>query len=165
MAFESVTDELIAELLRCSKRISNPQARRVTKPGHDQTNYKATATDGSGHRFEIYLRQNNRDGMSNDFSCGINWLSPSGETLILQRYNGSSHYHPNHLEGETLDETFDVHTATERYIRANRKPDGYAAATEKYNTLEGALHCLVSDCNVAGIPTRPDEPGLFDDAD
>lgn len=161
MAFESVTDELIAELLKCPKRISNPQARSINKPGHDQVNYKVAATDGSDHKFEIYKRQNVRDGMEASFSCGINWLAPSGEPLILRRYNGP-HVHPNHLEGEKLPEECHIHVATERYIQANRKPEGYAETTNRYNSIDGAFHCLVTDCNVSGVTTRPDEPFLFE---
>lgn len=162
MAFESVTDETIKELLLCPKRVSNPQARNTPKDGHEQVNYKVNATDDSGHKFEVYKRQNLRGGMENDFSCGINWLAPSGETLTLRRYNGSSHSHPNHLEKETLTESCHVHIATEKYLRANRKPEGFAETTERFHSLEGAFHCLVSDCNILGVTSKADEPFLFE---
>lgn len=165
MAFESLTDDKIADLLSCPKRLTNPQARSKNKNGHDQVNYKVVASDSSGHNFELYKRQNLRDGMEDDFSCGISWIAPNGETLTLKRYNGSSHNHPNHLEKEKLGHTCHIHIATEKYIQANRKAEGYAEATEKYNTVEGALHCLVNDCNISGIQTTPDvvnQTKLFD---
>ena len=164
MAFESLTDEIIATLLRCPKRVTNPHPRGKQKEGHEQVNMKAVATDGSGHEFEIFKRQNLRDGMEDSFSCGIRWLAPNGESLILARYNGR-HDHPNHLENERLGDTCHIHTATERYIQANRKAEGFATATDKYTTVEGALHCLAIDCNISGIATTPDnisQPSLFD---
>ena len=40
MAFESMTDDKIADLLNCNKRLTNPQARAKEKNGHIQVNYK-----------------------------------------------------------------------------------------------------------------------------
>lgn len=157
MAFESLTDDFIADLLNCPKRLINPQARSKTKDGHEQINYKVFATDGSNHEFELYKRRNLRDGMEDDFSCGISWIAPNGETLTLKRYNGSSHNHHNHIEKLRLGFACHIHFATEKYIKANRKAEGFAEATARYSSIEGALHCLVSDCKVSGIETRPDD--------
>jgi hypothetical protein len=156
MAFESITDEKITELLNCPKRLTNPQARSKNKDGHEQINYKVSATDGSGYEFEVYKRQNLREGMEDDFSCGINWVAPNGDTLTLKRYNGPSHEHPNHLEKTKVGLNCHIHIATEKYIKANRKPEGYAEETTRYNSVEGALHCLVNDCKISGIDTTPD---------
>lgn len=156
MAFESLTDDKIADLLNCPKRLTNPQARSKNKEGHEQVNFKAVALDDSGHEFEIYKRQNLRDGMEDDFSCGISWLAPNGDTLTLKRYNGPNHDHPNHLEKTRLGNTCHIHIATEKYIKANRKAEGFAEATDRYQTIEGALHCLVADCKISGITTTPD---------
>lgn len=156
MAFESLTDDKIADLLNCKKRLKNPQAREKEKNGHAQVNYKAIALDDSGHEFEVYKRQNLRTGMENDFSCGISWVAPNGETLTLKRYNGSSHNHPNHLEKDKLGFTCHIHIATEKYIKANRKAEGFAKATERYDTVDGALHCLATDCKISGLSTTPD---------
>lgn len=83
MAFESLTDDRIADLFNCPKQLTNPQARSKNKDGHEQKNYKVTATDGSGFEFEVYMRQNLREGMEDDFSCGIHWVAPNGECLTL----------------------------------------------------------------------------------
>ena len=72
--------------------------------------------------------------MEEDFSCGISWVAPNGETLTLKRYNGSNHNHANHLEKVKLGYTCHIHIATEKYISANRKAEGFAEATERYNT-------------------------------
>jgi hypothetical protein len=156
MAFESLTDDKIADLLNCAKRLTNPQARAKNKDGHEQVNFKAKSLDDSGHEFEIYTRQNLREGMEDDFSCGIAWIAPNGETLTLKRYNGPNHDHPNHLEHTRLGYICHIHIATEKYLKANRKAEGFAEATNKYSTLSGALHCLVKDCNITGIATTPD---------
>ena len=58
-----------------------------------------------------------------------------------------------------------IHIATEKYLRANRKAEGFAEATKRYNSVEGALHCLVTDCKITGIQTTPDDASqttLFD---
>lgn len=156
MAFESLTDDKIADLLNCPKRLTNPQARSKNKEGHEQINFKVTSTDGSEHEFEVYKRQNLREEMEDDFSCGISWIAPNGETLTLKRYNGPNHDHPNHLEKVRLGYTCHIHIATEKYIKANRKAEGFAEATKRYNTVEGALHCLVIDCKISGIQTSSD---------
>lgn len=156
MAFESLTDDKITDLLICPKQVINTQARSKNKDGHEQVNFKAAATDGSGHNFEVYKRQNLRDGMEDDFSCGISWVAPNGETLTLKRYNGPNHDHLNHLEKIRLELTCHIHIATEKYIKANRKPEGFAEATKRYNTIEGALYCLVTDCKISGIEPSPD---------
>lgn len=156
MAFESLTDDKIGDLLNCNKKVVNPNVRRKEKEGHEQFNFRVIALDDSGHEFELYKRQNLREGMEDDFSCGISWLAPNGETLTLKRYNGSSHNHPNKIENTKLGNNSHIHIATEKYIQANRKPEGFAEITDRYNTLDGALHCLVTDCKISGIQTKSD---------
>ncbi len=161
MPFESITDERVDELLMMAKKVTNPNARAKNIEGRMQYNYKVIAINDNDLRFELFTRQNSRAGMEDDFSCGLSWIAPNGETLVLCRYNGSSHSHSNRIENEDLDYVFHIHKTTERYIRANRKPEGFAEVTNKYYTLNGALHCLVSDCNITGLTTVPDMPKLF----
>jgi len=165
MAFESLTDEKILNLLNCSKRILKPLSRSRIKEGHEQMNYKAVAIDDSGYEFEIYKRQNLREGIKDDFSCGISWIAPNGETLTLRRYNGPNHNHNNHLENEKLGYCCHIHTATQKYLYANRKAEGYAECTERYKTIEGAFQCLIIDCNIEGLATKPEigiQENMFD---
>ncbi len=164
MPFESLTDDKILDLINCPKQLKNPNAKGRSNNGCTLVNYKVVALDDSGNEFEVYKRQNMREGMEDDFSCGISWLSPNGESLTLRRYNGSSHNHPNHLEKEKTGFCCHIHYATEKYIKANRKPEGFAQPTNRYKTLNGALHCLVMDCKIGGIQTEPDDTqmSLFD---
>jgi hypothetical protein len=83
-------------------------------------------------------------------------IAANGEPLTLKRYNGPSHNHRNVLEKQQLGKNCHIHIATEKYIKSNRKPEGFAEVTARYNTLEGALHCLVTDCKIKGINTTPD---------
>lgn len=155
MAFESITDIKIKELIQIAKRITNPKSHSKEKDGHEQYNYKLQS-ETEDLEFELYTRQNLRIGMEDDFSCGISWLSPNGESFTLKRYNGPSHKHKNQLEETFIEYKPHIHLSTEKYVRANRKPEGYAEETDRYNSLKGALHCLVIDCNITGIKTEPD---------
>ncbi len=71
MAFESLTDDKIADLLNCPKRLTNPSARSKTIEGREQQNFRVVSTDGSDYEFEVYKRQNLREGIYYYFSCGI----------------------------------------------------------------------------------------------
>jgi hypothetical protein len=155
MAFESLSDPQIERLLKMPKRVSNPAARMVLDANHDKRDYIVQSLDGS-ENFKIFVRQNKT--VADDFSCGLMWVSPGGESMILTRYNGSSHEHPNKLEKQTISFDCHIHLATERYIKASMKPESYATRTSAYKTCEGALHALVTDCGITGIQTNPDHP-------
>ena len=159
MAFESLTDARIQELLQMLKRVTNPSAHNVPDANHDRRDYVVESADGT-ERFKLFVRQNKT--ITDDFSCGLQWLPAGGESLILARYNGSSHEHPNKLEGTKLSFLHHIHQATERFLQANLKPEGFAAAAAaKYQTCEGALHQLVTDCNIGGLETKADHPEIF----
>ena len=81
--------------------------------------------------------------------------------MILVRYNGASHLYPNQLEGNTLEFVPHIHRATERYLQANLKAEGFAESTSRYTTMSGALHELVNDLHITGLDTKPDYPELF----
>lgn len=157
MGYESLSDEKIEALLSSPKRITNPNCKDTVKPSHIQRNYNVISPDGQ--EYTLYFRQNKI--VEDDFSCGLLWHMPSGDQITLVRYNGSSHYHPNHIEETELDYACHIHKATERYIKAGKKPEGYAEETTRYHTVNGALHCLVIDCKITGLTTEPDQPDLF----
>ena len=75
---------------------------------------------------------------------------------MLLRCNGSDHPHRNTLERNRVDFLCHVHVATERYIQANRKSEGYAEETQAYHTLAGALHHLVQRAHIQGLKTEAD---------
>ncbi|MCB9168866.1 MAG: hypothetical protein H6597_03260 [Flavobacteriales bacterium] len=162
MTFDGITDAELDDLRRMPKQVENPRARAQRIEGREQFNYTLVSEDGE-HRFQLYTRQNTRPGMADSFSCGLNVVKANGETLTLCRYNGPSHPHRNHLEGDTFEFECHIHSATERYLQAGRDPETFAVTTDRFRTLQGALHCLVTDCAVSGLETTPDEPTLFAD--
>ncbi len=155
----SYTDEELRDLARLPKRVTNPGARWSEKPTeqpvHRQRMFRATASsdDGRDFHFQIYQRQNLLDAAN--YSCGIAYLPASGPRLTLARYNGSNHEHgPIRYRPH-------IHGATETAITAGRKPESDAQATTRYETLEGALACLIEDFSLSNLWAEPDHPSLF----
>ena len=163
MGIETLTDDKIAQLLAVPKRVENPQAREKPEGQHLRRDYRVVSDDGE-HRFALFTRQSTR--ITEGFSAGLLWHAKTGEDVMLLRCNGSDHPHPNVLERERIEFQCHVHLATERYIQANRKSEGYAEETQAYHTLAGALHHLVQRAHIQGLKTDPDgaqQPGLFGD--
>jgi hypothetical protein len=158
MSFESLTDGRIAQLLEMPKRVTNPKAREVPDANHFRRDFTVQSEDGT-QEFVLFTRQNKT--ITENFSCGLRWMPPGSEDLMLARYNGPSHSHPNRLEGDRIDHLPHIHRATERYLQANLKSEGFAETTERYKTLSGALHELVNDLHISGLETKPDHPELF----
>jgi len=137
-----------------AKRIKNPGARWAVKRGrHKQRNYMAES--GDGMRYRVYQRQNMDD--DRDFSCGLALIHKGGKPVTLVRYNGSNHPHGD------IHYQCHIHLATSQSLAAGKKIDSHAEKTDRYKTLEGALACLIEDCNVQGVTARRDEPELFND--
>ena len=157
MAFESLTDEKIQQLALMPKRVKNANARMIPDANHDKKEFLLESEDGT-EQFRVFVRQNKT--LNDDFSCGIQWIPAAVEPLILARFNGSSHEHPNRLDGEKLSLICHIHRTAERYIRANLAPEGYAEATPAYTTCNGALHALTVEFHISGIETIPDHPEL-----
>jgi hypothetical protein len=158
MSFESLTDEKIAELIELPKRVTNPGAREMDDGAYLRRDYEVVSAAGDKQIFRLFTRQNKK--VSNDFSCGLRWLAPGTDGLMLLRYNGPSHSHTNKVEKEDLDHVCHIHRATARYIRANRKAEGFAEETRRYRTLRGALHELVKECRIEGL-AEADQSDLF----
>lgn len=161
MALDTLTDADIAELLLEPKSVRNPGARERTDGKHRQRDFDVVSDD-ERHRFVLFTRQSTV--IPTGFSAGLRWCSKTGDEIMLLRCNGPDHPHVNVLERARLDMGFHVHRATERYIQAGRRAEGWAEATNAYRTLTGALHHLVTLANIRGIETAPDEADLFDHA-
>ena len=153
MTSKLYSDDELDELRSMRKRVTNPGARWVTKPGHRQRNLKLTGVDDVTVRFEVYQRQNESD--ENDFSCGIAYIPTGGRRLTLARYNG-----PSHVHGDIAYRPH-IHRATASAIAAGKKPESEAAETDQFTTLDGAFACLISDLHLEGITApQPDQPRL-----
>ena len=131
-----LTDAEIDRLILVSKMVLNPRARKIAKRGSEQVTYEAASA--AGEKFRVYVRQNLR--IPDGFSCGLLFVSATGEPVTLIRYNGGDHEHSNPLEGATpLPRACHIHRATERYIAAGRKAEHFAETTLRYSDVEGAL--------------------------
>ena len=159
MGLEVITDELIEKLLTVKKTVDNPRARIKNEDGNERVNFNLS--DDEGNKFVLYQRQNTILGMDDDFSCGLSWVMPSGENFTLVRYNGPSHNHPNKIEGNKVGLVTHIHKSSKRYLEETGKADGYAEATTKYKTLEGAVASLTADCNIHGLKIKFDQNELF----
>lgn len=150
------TEEELDKLRSMPKQVTNPGAWWLEKPNvrpvHRQRSYKMRGQQDSKARFEIYQRQNLGD--SNDFSCGIRYIPPGGSPLTLARYNGPSHRHKEIVYRPH------IHRASEKAIASGKRPESEAEETDLFDTLEGALACLIDDFQVSGISAQHDQPEL-----
>ena len=157
MNLKRYTDEELHELQSLPKRVRNPGAHWSDKPkvspGHRQRSFQAVGNDDDEYRFSIYQRQSLGD--PSDFSCGIAYLPRGGRLLTLARYNGPSHEHG------VIRYRPHIHRVTERAITAGKKPESEAEETNRFETLEGALACLIEDFGLRGLSAEPDKPRLF----
>lgn len=147
------SDEDLEGLRHKEKRVVNPQARWIEKPGHRQRNFQVIGK-WDETRFQVYQRQSIAD--DDDFSCGIAYLPHGGARLTLARYNG-----PSHIHGDFIYRSH-IHRATASAIAVGRKPESEAEETERFVTLNGAFRCLIDDFRLEGVtPPEPDQPKLF----
>src|SRR5690554_4304507 len=112
MDINLLDDEVIEQLLTCSKRITNPKARWSEHKSSEQINFNAVSDCGA-FRFKVYIRQNSK--MDFAFSCGLAIETETGFQTLC-RYNGSDHVHKNDLEGEKFAFQCHIHRITKRYI-------------------------------------------------
>src|SRR4030067_3113925 len=99
MGAGTLTDDKIAALIAMPKQVTNPGARRKVTGKHEQVNCYAIGNDDET-AFQIFARQSIK--IAESFSCGLLWISTSGETVTLVRYNGINHTHENPLESERI---------------------------------------------------------------
>ena len=143
-----MTDQEIMALLNTPKHTKTSKIKWITKGKHKQCDIDVSSDD-LRHSFKLYLRQNTINPDS--FSCGIRLDRQGLEPVTLMRCNGPDHAHGNPIEGDTFSGKCHIHTATERYISAGRKPEHYACPTTEYTDMMGALSCLLTQCNVKGL--------------
>jgi len=149
------TDEDFRELKRLPKSLGKTLQRDTTKMhwsdkcGHLQADCKAFHKQGgSVMEFRIFLRQNKDLKMRDDFSCGIRYGK-----FTMARYNGGSHIHRNdkrHAHPVIERGVCHIHEISEKALKEGKKAERYANPTKRYETVEGALGCLIADFNIMG---------------
>ncbi|MBW8051333.1 MAG: hypothetical protein FVQ77_13540 [Cytophagales bacterium] len=143
------TDKEIQDLLNEKKHLvvtlDDLLHNMKPKKGHKQAEQFIKRTDGSS--FVLKIRVSNENTL--DFSAILGFVPANRtNTFLLRRYNGKSHEHRNRLEKEVFFYDFHIHTATERYQREGAKEEHYAETTDRYSNIQGALDCLIKDCNI-----------------
>ncbi|CAN7418007.1 hypothetical protein [Paraburkholderia hospita] len=146
MDFTILTDADLDDMRLTAKTFANPGARWVTKGAHKERNFQLWANRDDMEKYRVFARISvTRDSV---FSVGLVRTYPSGESLILVRYNGGYHAHRNIIERNKVPAVCHKHVATARYIAAGLDADGYAEAIDDYNSVEGAFACLLRDCGI-----------------
>lgn len=145
-----VTDDVIARIISASKRLDGEIGSVEVVPPNRKHSFNLV--DGDGNTYLLYLRQNlHRDS---DFSCGV-WWENAVPRMCIVRYNGSAHAHRNKIEQGRISYRAYRHVATERYIQAGLKPEGFAIERTDYRDLSGAVQALHKEMNLE------DEAALF----
>jgi hypothetical protein len=142
---QPLTDAQIAGLCAVRKVVVSQSGERQ-KGAHVEWEFKLEAPNGD--RFIVFARQNQKLG--DDFSVGLRWVGPGGESVMLARYNGPSHLHINQIEKTRFTGEHHIHRATERYMAAGLDDEGYAEVTKEYQTMREAFARLIADLNVEG---------------
>ncbi len=146
------SDSEIAALIREPKPLPDDWSTRTTlrpKRGHHERHLDVVGE--SGTEFRLILRQNTINRL--DFSIILAVLVPqSSQVFRLCRYNGRSHEHTNHIEGDTFYD-FHIHRATERYQMLGAREDAYAEPTDRYGSYYDALRCLLKDASFR-VPSK-----------
>jgi hypothetical protein len=141
------SDAEIADLIKERKPLPADWRSRMRlrpKRGHSETDIEVAGDEGS--EFRLILRQNAINRL--DFSIILAVAVPQSNQLFrLRRYNGKSHEHTNHIEGDTFYD-FHIHEATERYQAIGMREDAYAKPTDRYGDLHEALRCLIDDARL-----------------
>lgn len=153
MDFATLTDADLDLMRSCAKKLDNPNARWVEKPGHRQKNLLVSAIADPTEKYRIFVRVS--ESNTGVFSVGLSRIFQGDEALILLRYNSAHHPHRNILEKTRVPATFHRHIATHRYIAAGLDPDGYAEEINGYNSVATALSKFLLDVGIQGQQQNP----------
>jgi len=154
---KTYSDSEIALLMQERKPLPNDWRSHLqlrSKRGHRERDLELRGD--KGNEFRLILRQNKINPL--DFSIILAVRVPGSNRLFrLRRYNGKSHEHTNHIEGETFYD-FHIHMATERYQELGTREDAYAERTDRFGDFHGALRCLIEDANLVVPPEAQGRP-------
>jgi hypothetical protein len=157
--FSQLTDAEL-DTLRAEPKTRISSTRLKPKMAFVEQQFELQADADGVRRYRLYRRHHPEN--SDIFSVGLSVCI--GESwLTLCRYNGPYHPHKNHLERNRLVSVCHIHMATQRYIVGAAHPDGFALATDRYTTIDGALGCILLDCRITGILSSGDaDPDTMD---
>ena len=103
--------------------------------------------------FSVYIRRGLFE--AGDYSCGIGYRSERKESLMLARYDGGGHEHR-----EIVDRPH-IHWLTADSLSSTSIPELEAAVTDRFDTLGGAVYCLIEDFDLSYIHIPPHIRRMF----
>jgi hypothetical protein len=138
---DAYSDEEIARLISCPKKVSVPPAKNLRLNGADWRNdAKLAPTDGTKGIFSMFMRRN--EDFPEDFSIGLVYRPEDGTSdITLLRCNGK-HGFFNGGAGADPDHPhfhFHVHKASAKAIRAGFTPEKFADKTTEFASYEQAV--------------------------
>jgi len=145
------SDEEIAALIQEQKPLGfqlRPDVQLRPKRGHNERDFDLKGA--AGNHYRLILRQNKINILDFSIILAVR-VAKSNALFRLRRYNGKSHEHTNHIEGESFYD-FHIHLATERYQVIGTREDAYAQPTDRYADFQSALRCLIQDVNLDVSP-------------
>ncbi len=137
------TEEDLAQLIACPKRISRPPRKEMKTEGkHLRNDMELDSLDGK-HGFRAFMRHSL--DFSENFSIGLDYV-PRDEpgSFCLMRYNGmhGGHLeHPHHLRCH-------IHRCKAEDVNIGLKDALHVETTEKYAAFRDALSCFLRDMKV-----------------
>lgn len=155
---ELVSDARIAAMIAESKPlpINWFWVLATPKPRPGRIESEVNFTGGDDTAFRVVVSQRTGDDFSVILLAILDKpVIPGRPEFPLLRYDGAGHDHKNTLEGDIIRRKPHIHRATERYQTATnqRRPDGYAEATSRYQNLPQAWDCFHVDTNLRFPPT------------
>ena len=137
------TDELLAELIACPKRITQPPRQEMKAEGAYLRNDMVLESLDGMHSFRAFMRQN-RDFPEN-FSIGLDYLpkeEPGSFCLIrCNGVHGGHKMHPHHLNCH-------VHRAIAEDVNSGLRVERHIEPTQSYAAYRDALRHFVLTTNV-----------------
>jgi len=150
------TDEELAQLTACPKRVSQPPRREMRTDGkHLRNDMELESLDGQ-HGFRAFMRHSLE--FSEDFSLGIVYV-PKDEpgSFCLMRCNGmhgGHQVHPHHLKCH-------VHRTTAEDVNAGRRVERHIEPTSEYAAFLDALRHFLRAVNVQAADQTQHFPNLI----
>lgn len=140
------TQDKIDSLIKCPKIITKPPKKNmILHEGHYRNHMELESKDGQ-HKFFVFMRKN--EMFEENFSIGLEYLSPDGTRLCLVRFNGPHGEHINDFDFDNPHLNYHIHIAKEENIIKGLKPEKYAEVTRKFATFDEALLYFLDFCNI-----------------
>jgi hypothetical protein len=136
----------LQQLVVCPKVIKGKKKQSpIIQKGSEHYTFNVNAVDNGTWQFRVFLRKNLK--FTENFSVGLEFLAPVGDTICLVRFNGD-HEHRNQVKDKASFRGFHIHEATEEALSQGIKAENFASLTTAYTTFEGAVPIFWKHVNI-----------------